>query len=346
MQQQTFFSALSHSIKGRIFLPADEEYALEIPAFNTSVIHRPDVVVAAISTNDILTAVRLANQYGYSFSVQATGHGALEPITSGMLISTRGMNKVSVDPKTSIASISASAKWKDVNAAAIQHGLFPIAGASVDVGVVGYILGGGLGPLARSHGFSSDYLTGLTIVTNSGELLQACEKQNPELFWALRGGKVGFGIVTEIHLRLVKTTMLYAGSLFFEEKNIETALRNWIDWTGTAGSLVTTSVAIINFPSIAAIPEMFRGRRLLTLRFAYPGSIQEGIRLASPLRSMAPVYFDALGELSASETGRIHNDPSTPIPFWGSGVLLNSIDQNFVSNILREFGKEQSRLLV
>lgn len=101
------------------------------------------------------------------------------------------------------------------------HGLTPIAGASTDVGVVGYILGGGLGPLARSHGFSSDYLTGLTVVTGSGESLEASETENADLFWALRGGKVGFGIVTEVRMRLVKLPMLYAGSLFFEEKDID-----------------------------------------------------------------------------------------------------------------------------
>lgn len=101
---------------------------------------------------------------------------------------------------------------------------------------------------------------------------------------------------------------------------------------------MTTSVAIVRFPAFSAIPEKLQGRRLLTLRFAFPGSVEEGIRLAVPLRSCAPVYLDMLGELSSSEMGRIHNDPSNPMPFWASGVLLNHIDQDVVSAVLDEMG--------
>jgi hypothetical protein len=334
---EPFLLALTSRLEGPIYTPGSEGYAPEITPFNTAVEHTPDVVIGAMSNTDIVETVRLARQYGHPISIQTTGHGALEAIT-GVLISTRRMSQVSIDADSCIAMIAAGVRWGSVIDEAAKYGLAPIAGSSTDVGVVGYILGGGLGPLARSHGFSSDYLTGLTVVTDSGELLEASTTENPDLFWALRGGKVGLGIVTEVRLRLVKLEMLYAGSLYFEEKDIEAVLRAWADWTTQADPLVTTSVAIIQFPSFAAIPEMFRGRRLLTLRFAYPGEIEDGVRLAHPLRSCAPVYFDALGELPASEVGRVHNDPSTPAPFWASSVLLNRIDQDFISTVLAEFG--------
>ncbi len=342
--QKSLLLELTPCVEGPVYLPCSEGYASEIAAYNTAVVHTPEIVVGAASDTDIVETVRLARRYGYAVAVQSTGHGAMEAITAGVLISTRRLDQVSVDVDTSTATIAAGVRWNTVFEAGAQHDLTPIAGSSKDVGVVGYILGGGVGPLARSHGFSSDYLTRITLVTSSGELVKASVTENPDLFWALRGGKVGLGIVTEVQMRLVKLDSLYAGSLTFEEKDIEAALRAWADWTRQADPRVTTSVAIVCFPAFAAIPEKFRGRRLLTLRFAFPGSVDEGIRLAAPLRACAPVYVDMLGELPPSEMGRIHNDPSNPMPFWASGVLLHHIDQDVVSAVLDEMGAGRDTL--
>ena len=212
--------------------------------------------------------------------------------------------------------------------------------------MAGYLLGGGLGPLARSHGFSSDYLESLTVVTGTGEVVEANASRHPDLFWALRGGKGGLGVVTGMQLRLVPLPNLYAGSLFFTEEHIEAALRAWVDWTAGADPQVTTSAAIIQFPPFDMVPEIFRGRRLLSLRFAYPGATADGVRLAAPLRAAAPVHLDALSELAATDVGRIHNDPSEPAPSWVSGMLLTRVDQELATLLLRRFGPGTSNPFV
>ncbi|RYE39201.1 MAG: FAD-binding oxidoreductase, partial [Hyphomicrobiales bacterium] len=218
----------------------------------------------------------------------------------------------------------AGARWDAVTAAAAEHGLAPISGAAGTVGVVGYLLGGGLGPLARSHGFSSDYIESFTVVTGTGDVVIASQDHNSDLYWALRGGKGGLGIVTEVRLRLIELSTLYAGSLFFEEEHIEAALRGWIDWTATAHAQVSTSAAILSFPPLDFIPEPFRGRRLLHLRFAYPGSHEEGETLAAPLRAFAPIYMDMLGVLPVAGVASIHNDPCDPCPTWMEGTFGSS----------------------
>jgi hypothetical protein len=207
---------------------------------------------------------------------------------------------------------------------------------------MGYILGGGLGPLARSHGFSSDYLTSATVVTGTGEIVEANRNQNSDLFWALQGGKTGLGIVTDIKLRLVRLEKIYAGSLFFEEKDIEKAFRAWVDWTANAHPQVTTSTAIVKFPPIDALPPPLRGRKLMTLRFAYPGSKEEGAKLAAPLRQFAPVYLDMIGELDMINIAKIHNDPVNPSPFWGSGLLLKNIDKPCVDTLLEQLNNDKN----
>ncbi|MFC0680236.1 FAD-binding oxidoreductase [Lysobacter korlensis] len=330
--------ALADRIEGTVLTPAEPAFAEEAAAFNTAVVHTPDVIVGAASTADVAAAVRFAAEHGSPVTVQATGHGAHTPISGGLLISTRRLQQVSVDPATRTATVGAGARWAAVLEAAAEHGLTGVPGSSPNVGVVGYLLGGGLGPLARSHGFSSDYLIGATIVTGTGEILEVSEDENAELLWALRGGKGGFGIVTEVRVRLVQLSTLYAGALFFDTEHIEQVLRTWVDWTADADPDVTTSVALVRFPDLDLVPEPFRGRHLLSLRFAYPGSDDEGARLAEPLRTAAPVYLDMLGELPAEQMGAIHSDPDEPGPGWNRGLLLDAIDQDFATALLGALG--------
>ncbi len=330
--------ALKDRIEGPVLTPADPAFAEEAAAFNTAVVHTPDVIVGAASTADVVEAVRFAAERGWPVSVQATGHGAHTPVTDGLLISTRRLQHLSVDPEARIATVGAGVRWATVLETAAEHGLTGIPGSSPNVGVVGYLLGGGLGPLARSHGFSSDYLIGATVVTRTGEILEASETENPELLWGLRGGKGGFGVVTEARVRLVELSTLYAGSMFFDTEHIEQVLRVWVDWTADADPDVTTSVALVRFPDLDVVPEPFRGRHLLSLRFAYPGSDDEGARLADPLRTAAPVLLDMLGELPTEQMGAIHSDPDQPGPGWNRGLLLDAIDQDFATALLGVLG--------
>ncbi|MEO7122286.1 MAG: FAD-binding protein, partial [Lacisediminihabitans sp.] len=283
-------------------------------------------------------AVRFAREHHLKVHVQSTGHGATTPSTDGMLVVTSDLTELSVDPETRIATIGAGVRWAAVVEAGAPHGLAPISGSSGGVGVVGLVTGGGLGPLSRSHGFASDYVRGFTVVTGLGELVEATAEVNSDLFWALRGGKGGLGIVTQVRIELAAISELYAGALFFEEQHIEQAFRVWVDWTKDAASDVTTSAALFRVPPFDFIPEPLRGRTLLTLRFAYPGDAAVGEQLAAPLRAAAPVYLDQLGVLPVDKVALIHNDPTDPAPGWDRGALLTDIDQDFATALLAQAG--------
>jgi hypothetical protein len=202
------------------------------------------------------------------------------------------------------------------------------------------MLGGGLGPLARSHGFSSDYLVSATVVTSTGEVLQASVDSEPDLFWALRGGKKVPGVVTDVTFRLAELPTMYAGALYFNEPEIEGALRAWIDWTGRADPRVTTSAAMIRMPEMDLVPAVFRGRKLLAVRFAFPGPSDEGVQLAAPVRDFGTVYVDDLGEMPSSQVARIHNDPADPGPSLIAAMLLSHVDQKFASIVLDMAGPD------
>ena len=337
MGNELNLTELRGRVSGPVFMSGDEGVAEEVACFNQAIHHSPDLVIGATSADDVAEAVRFAAANDLEVSVQATGHTE-SAITSGLLLTTRRMDGFAVDPVEKTVTAGAGVKWQPVVEAAAEHGLAPIAGSSPMVGMVGYLTGGGLGPLVRSHGFSSDYLLEATVVTGSGDFVTASADENQDLLWALRGGKYGLGIVTEVKVRLVELDTIYAGSLFFAEDDIEAALRGWIDWTARADERASTSAAVVQFPPLDVVPEPLRGRRLLSLRFAFPGGGTDGEGLAAPLRALAPVHLDALGEIPAAAIATVHNDPTDPSPSWVSGAMLDSADQDFASVLLSHVG--------
>lgn len=271
----------------------------------------------------------------------ATGHGSATPVTDGILATTSRLTGVTIDAENRIAHIAAGCRWAEVVAAAAEHGLAPITGASDNVGCIGYTLGGGLGPLARTYGFSSDWVRGFRIAVASGEVVTANATENPDLFWALRGGKGGFGIVTSMDFALVELTTLYGGSVFFDTAEISAGVSTWVDWTKTLPETATSSAVILRLPPLEFIPEPLRGKTVLSVRFAFVGDPAEGERLFKPIRDVGPTLIDAVAEMPASAIATIHNDPKDPGPGWDRGLLLNEIDADYVTAFLAAAGPDQ-----
>jgi FAD/FMN-containing dehydrogenase len=309
-----------------------------VPAHSTLVLNDPPLAVLATSEQDVVEAVRFATAHELTVRPYATGHGGATPIVDGVVVDTTALAGVEIDPATRVARIGAGTRWQAVVEAAAEHGLAPIAGSSAHVGVVGYLVGGGFGPLARSHGVSSDRVRGFRVVLADGSVVEATAESEPDLFWALRGGKGGLGIVTRADVELAPLRTLYGGSLTVDTPAVADVFRAWARWTATAPDDVTTSVVILSLPDLPFVPEPLRGRTVLTLRFAYPGDAAEGERLAAPLRAIAPALVDTIGEMPASAIGTIHADPEDPGPSWVAGAALRALDDELVDRYLGEYG--------
>ena len=209
--------ALRAAIAGQVFVPGEAGYDQARQAWNLAVDERPAVVVEAGSAADVAQAVRYARARGMRIAPQGTGHGAapLEPLDGAMLLRTTRMRQVDIDPAARTARAEAGAVWQDVIVPAGQHGLAALAGSSPNVGVTGYTLGGGLGWLARRYGLAANSVTAAELVTPGGDLVRADADHEPDLFWAVRGGGGGVGVVTALEMRLYPVGELYAGDLFF-----------------------------------------------------------------------------------------------------------------------------------
>ena len=221
---------LRAAVTGPVLTQSDPGFSEEVTGWLLNFSHTPDVVVGVASVEDVAAAVAFANEHDLPVHVQGTGHGADAAITDGMLITTKRLDTIEIDARARLATIGAGLEWARVVAATAPLGLAPITGSSGTVGAVGFLLGGGLGPLVRSHGFGSDWVREFQVVTGSGEVELANTDENRDLFWALRGGKGGLGIVTRVTVELVPLSTIYGGSLTFDAPDIDAALRAWIEY--------------------------------------------------------------------------------------------------------------------
>ncbi|WP_086668440.1 FAD-binding oxidoreductase [Lentzea kentuckyensis] len=199
----------------QIFYPGDSGYDEERSGFQTGLRHEPQVIFAVEDAEDVEEAVHHAETHGLEYAVQTTGHGLTTP-TTGVLISTRRMNNVEIDPATRTAKAQAGAVWQQVIEQAAPHGLAPLSGDASDVGVVGYTLGGGFSVLAREFGFAIDRVRGTE--------------------------KVG-DVVTALEFELLEIDQVHAGELHFEARHAEAVFEAFHKW-GLPGHVTTALTTI------------------------------------------------------------------------------------------------------
>jgi FAD/FMN-containing dehydrogenase len=319
-----------------VLRPGDDGYAQELAGFQTGFAQRPDAVFAAASAADVAAAVRYAAGRGLPVRVQATGHGLPGAREGGVLVTTRRMNGVTVDPAARTARIEAGVRWGEVVAAAAPHGLAPLNGSAPSVGAVSYTLGGGLGILARQFGYAADHVRALEVVTGDGEPRRVTRES--DLYWGLLGGGHALGVVTALETGLVPVTRLYGGSLAFDGRRVDPAeaLRAYEAWTRTVPDGLTSSFAAVPYPDVPALPERLRGRYVLSVRVAYTGA--DGERLVAPLRRTGPVLADSLREMPYADSHTIHSDPDFPHTYYGDSAVLGELDVERVAEVLRLTG--------
>ncbi|WP_232664368.1 FAD-binding oxidoreductase [Pseudonocardia sp. TRM90224] len=310
---------------GPVFRPDEPGFDEELSGFQLGVQHRPELVVGATGTADVQAAVRAAAGRGVPLSVQSTGHGRLVADDGGIVVTTNRMAGVTVDPATRTARVEAGARWGDVVEKAAVHGLAPLSGSFPGVGVAGYTLGGGLSLLSRRYGYAADHLRAVDLVTADGELRHVTGGNDPDLLWALRGAGSAFGIATALEIGLVPLRTVYGGRLSFAGDDVPALLDAFRSWSAGLPEATSSSVALMPFPDIPAIPEELRGRYVGTLAVTHAGPAAEGAELVAPMREIGTPLVDTMRELPFTESGTIHNEPAQPHSYTGTNALLTEL---------------------
>jgi FAD/FMN-containing dehydrogenase len=318
-----------------VIAPEDAGWDAARAAWQLLADQHPALIVPAADAGDVVEAVRYARERGLRVAAQGTGHGAaaLGSVTETMLIRTTRMNDVAVDPAQRTARAGAGARWSDVIAAAAPHGLTGLHDFSAGVGVAGYVLGGGLGWLARRYGLASDHVRSFEVVTADGERRHVDSRAEPDLFWALRGGGGAGVIVTSIELELVALREAYAGVQLWPMARAGEVAHAYRGWIRTVPDTLTSSLRLMHFPPLPALPETLRGRALAQLTLAFLGEPHDGDALLAPLRALAP-EIDHVGVVPAAALGEIAGDPVDPLPDRSHSRLLASLTPDAIDTLV------------
>jgi hypothetical protein len=287
----------------------------------------------------VARVVRFAAEHDLLVDVRATGHGAAPIEAPTLLVHTGALDEVSVHPE-GWARIGAGVRWQQVLDAAAPFGLAPLCGSAPGVGVVGYLTGGGLGPVARTFGLSSDAVRAFEVVTGDGQIRRASPTQNPALFWGLTGGKGTLGIVTAVELDLPAVPELYAGCLVFDGADARAVLHAWARWTDTLPEQASTSVALQRLPDAPGIPAPLAGRCTLAVRFAWVGDPEDGARAFAPMAAVAAPVLGGVGVMPYAAIGGVHADPVDPMPTVESTELLSALPAGAVDALLAVAGPD------
>ena len=348
MFRSSSLSDALRDIAGDVVLPGDPQWDSARQAWNLAVDQHPVAVALPRTAADIVAIVDAARERGLRVAAQGTGHNAsaLGSLESTVLVKTERMRDVHICPEARYARVEAGAQWIDVTAPASEHGLAALAGSAADVGVVGYSLGGGIGWLAREHGLATNSIIAIELVTADGELVRTDARNEPELFWALRGGGGNFGVVTAMEFNLYDAKQLYAGAMLFPWERSAEVLHRWREWTLDAPRSVTTSARIMQFPPFPEVPEPLRGRAFVVVDGAYNGPEAEGAAAFAPLRDLGP-EVDLFAAVPPVALSHIHMDPPEPVPGRGDGTLLGELPASAIDAFVAAAGPEaRSQLLV
>jgi hypothetical protein len=321
----TDFSGLA--IAGRIATAADADWDQARMGWNLVADPQPAAVAFVESGDDIAAVIRFAAANGLRVSGQGTGHGAaaLGSLENTILVKTERLRGIEIDAGAQTARVEPGVLSVELAEAAQAHGLSSLPGSSPDVGVTGFHLGGGLSWFSRKYGFACNRLRAIELVTADGEARTVDAANEPDLFWALRGGGGDFAIVTALQIDLVQVTDAYAGAFLWPAAVGADAVRIYRDWAAAVGENVTSVVRFLTPPDVPDVPEPLRGTPLLTIDGACIGSREEGEAAFAPLLEIGEPMMSTFDQVPPAALCRIHMDPEQPVPGLGHHTVLREL---------------------
>jgi FAD/FMN-containing dehydrogenase len=290
---------LREHVQGRVTGPGDEGYDEARAVYNAMIDRRPAVVVQPADANDVVAAVNFAREGGLDLAVRGGGHSVpgFGTVDDGVVIDLSGMRRVQVDAAARTARAEGGATWGDFNDATYAFGLATTGGIISTTGVGGLTLGGGIGYLTRGFGLSLDNLVSADVVTADGRQLRASERENDDLFWALRGGSGNYGVVTSFEFELHPVKDIYGGPMFFELSEAANVLRFFRDYIADAPEAMGVFPAFQIAPPLPFIPEDRHGDTFIALVACWAGPLEQGEQALKPLHDVAPVVAEMVGAM-------------------------------------------------
>jgi FAD/FMN-containing dehydrogenase len=286
-------------VRGEVLLPGDATYAIGRRCWNASVDRWPPGIVRCQDAEDVTRTLRITTEYGLPVTVRGGGHNVAGRgvADEALLIDLSRMRAVSIHAEHRMAEVQGGALWHDVDVAAARHGLATTGGMVSSTGVGGFTLGGGAGWLMRRFGLAIDNLRAASIVLADGRFVRASADEHPDLFWGLRGGGGGLGVVTGFEFALHPLRQVYAGVVVRPAEEAALVLRAFRDFTKEAPDAFCGMVVLAHAPPLPFLDAAWHGRPVVVTPLCWSGDLAAAEDVLAPLRRAGSPLVDHLGPM-------------------------------------------------
>ena len=290
--------ALKGAMRGALLRPGEAGYDESRTIWNAMIDRRPALIARCTGAADVMLAVNFAREHGLLLAVRSGGHNIAGNAVcdDGMMIDLSPMKLVRIDPAARIAHVGPGATLGDFDHEAQAFGLATPTGINSTTGLAGLTLGGGFGWLSRKWGMTIDSLVAADVVTADGKLVRASESDNPDLFWAIRGGGGNFGIVTRFEFRLhpVGPNVL-AGLVVYPIDQARSVLQQYRAFAKTLPDESAVWIVMRKAPPLPFLPESIHGKEVVVFALFHGGDPKQGEAIFAPLRKFGTPVGEHVG---------------------------------------------------
>ena len=291
------FQKLQQAFRGEVIQPGDSGYDDARKVYNAMIDKRPRLIARCVDVADIMAAVQFGRESDLLTAIRGGGHnaGGLGVCDDGLVIDLSRMRNVHVDPKAKTVRVAPGCVWGDVDHAAHAFGMATPTGIISTTGVAGLTLGGGIGHLTRRYGLTIDNLLSVDMVLADGSFVTASAKENPDLFWAVRGGGGNFGVVTSFLFRLQPVDTVYAGPTFWPLEQTEEVMKAYREFIVQAPEDVNGFFAFLTIPPAPMFPAHLHNQKVCGVMWCCTGAPEQAEKATRPMRAVGKPALDHVG---------------------------------------------------
>ena len=292
------FSDLAAGLRGELVTRDSSKYDEVRAIYNAMIDKKPAALARCVDAADVQTCVNYAREHGVPLAIRGGGHnaGGLGLVDDGLVIDLALMRGIRVDAKQQTIRVEGGCVWGDVDHAGHPHGLTVPAGIISTTGCGGLTLGGGLGHLSRKYGLTIDNLLEADLVLADGSMVVASESENPDLFWAIRGGGGNFGVVTSFLYRAAPVHTIFGGPTLWSLDRTEEIMKWYRDFILEAPEELAGFFAFLTVPPGPPFPEHLHLKKMCGVVWCYAGDLSKADELFAPIRDLEPDLY-GVGEM-------------------------------------------------
>jgi FAD/FMN-containing dehydrogenase len=326
------------NLRGRLIEPSDENYDEARKVYNGMIHKKPRLIVRCADAADVIRSVNFARDNDVLLAIRSGGHnaGGLGICDDGLVIDLAAIKYTRVDPTARIATVGGGCTWGDVDHATHVFGLATPSGIISTTGVGGLTLGGGVGHLSRKCGLTIDNLLSADVVLANGTFVKANADENPDLFWAIRGGGGNFGVVTSFTFRLHPVDTIYGGPMLYELSETADVMKWYRDLIPRAPDELSGFFAFLTVPPWPPFPEHLHMKKMCGVVWAYAGPATKAEETFKPIRGFKKPALDFVGPMPQPALQTMFDALYPPgLQWYWRADFVNEISDEAIAQHLR-----------